>query len=212
MIADHRADEIGEQDHRSDVKARLLRDLAIDLELALDHDDAVQPGPVVAFLQLGHIVDRNIVSRFDAPEFAIKRLAPADRRVLETIGFLLSGEQLYVFMQRSLIALERNDVNSFLSMIFLAMLRWRSMASIVTTASSIAIRSSSAGDGDDLVGFFGHRDLPEDETLGAAKADTIWIGSFDPFFLYGRREVFPSIAMTSTESLVSAETQETKQR
>ena len=39
------------------------------------------------------------------------------------------------------------------------------MASMVTTAPSIAIMSEQRGDGDDLVGLFGHRDLPQHQTL-----------------------------------------------
>jgi hypothetical protein len=46
----------------------------------------------------------------------------------------------------------------------------------------------------------------------AAKANTMWIGSFDPFFWYERRNVLPSMAMNSADVLVSAATQATKQR
>jgi hypothetical protein len=94
MIADHRSDRVGQQDQRGDVEARLLRDPAIDLALALDHDDALQPRPVMAFLQPLYIVDRRIGSRFDAAMIGVNRLVPADRRVLETIGFLLGRDTL----------------------------------------------------------------------------------------------------------------------
>jgi hypothetical protein len=40
----------------------------------------------------------------------------------------------------------------------------------------------------------------------------MWTGSFDPFLPPERREVLPSMAMTSAGVLVSAETHETKQR
>jgi len=39
MIADHRANHVGQSGQRSDVEARLPRDRAIDLAPALDHDD-----------------------------------------------------------------------------------------------------------------------------------------------------------------------------
>jgi hypothetical protein len=45
-----------------------------------------------------------------------------------------------------------------------------------------------------------------------AKAETIWMGSFDPFFWYLRRKVLPSMAMTSPGVSVSAAAQMTKQR
>jgi hypothetical protein len=43
---------------------------------------------------------------------AVDRFVSADRRVLETIGFLLGGENFHVFVQRSLIALEGDNVIS----------------------------------------------------------------------------------------------------
>ena len=43
------------------------------------------------------------------------------------------------------------------------------MASMVTTAPSIAIMSKQRGNGDDLVGFLRHRDLPQDETLAGGE-------------------------------------------
>ncbi len=112
VVADHRANHAGRQDQGGDVKARLRRDLAIDLALAFDHDEAFQSGPVVAFLQPLHIVDRRIDSRFDATVVAVDRFVSADRRVLETIGFLLGGENFHVFVQCSLIALEGDNVIS----------------------------------------------------------------------------------------------------
>lgn len=45
----------------------------------------------------------------------------------------------------------------------------------------------------------------------AAKAETMWIASFEPFFCYERRDVLPSTAMTSAGVFVSAATQATKQ-
>src|ERR1035438_6824016 len=105
MIADHRADHVGQQDKRSDIKARLPRSPAVDFALAFEHDDALQPRPVMAFLPL-YIVDHRIGSGFDAAMIAVDRLVPADCRILETIGFLLLCEEFDIVAQRSLIALE----------------------------------------------------------------------------------------------------------
>ena len=82
MIADHRSDRVGQQDQRGNVEARLLREPATDLTLALDHDDALQPGPVIAPLQPLYIVDRPIGSRFCCSHDRRYRRVPADRRVL----------------------------------------------------------------------------------------------------------------------------------
>ena len=130
MIADHRSDLVGQQNQRGNIEARLPRDFSLDFALALDHDDAFQPRPIVAFLQPRDIVDHGAGSGFDAPVIAIDRLVPADRRIPETIGFLLGGENFCVFLRRPLIALERDDVIGFfvqdfpfLSKIFLVMLR-----------------------------------------------------------------------------------------
>ncbi len=56
-------------------------------------------GPIVAFLQPGDIVDDGIGSGLDAAVIAIDRLVPADPGVLETVGFLLGGEELDVLAQ-----------------------------------------------------------------------------------------------------------------
>jgi hypothetical protein len=64
----------------------------------------------MAFFQPLYLVDRRIGSRFDAAMIGVDRLVPADRRVLETIGFLLGGGHADILAQGSLIALERDDV------------------------------------------------------------------------------------------------------
>ena len=110
MIADHLADCVGEQSQRSDVEARLLRDFCVDFALALDHHDAGKSRPIMAFSQPFDIVDRGVGSGFDTPVIPIDRFEPADRRILETTGFLLGGEDFYVVVQGALIALERDDV------------------------------------------------------------------------------------------------------
>src|SRR5271169_6225439 len=49
MAADHRSDLVGQQDQRGDVEAHLTIDLAGDFARALDHDDALQTGPIMPF-------------------------------------------------------------------------------------------------------------------------------------------------------------------
>jgi hypothetical protein len=51
---------------RGDVEACLALDFIADFARALDHDDAFQCGPIVAFLQSSDIVDCLIGSGFDA--------------------------------------------------------------------------------------------------------------------------------------------------
>ena len=41
---------VGQQNQRSDVEAHLAIDLAADFARALDHDDALQAGPIVSLL------------------------------------------------------------------------------------------------------------------------------------------------------------------
>jgi hypothetical protein len=55
-------------------------------------------------------VDHGIGSGFDAAMIGVDRLVPADLGILELVGFLLISEEFDVFEQRSLIALEREDV------------------------------------------------------------------------------------------------------
>ena len=46
----------------------------------------------------------------------------------------------------------------------------------------------------------------------AANAETMWIAALLPGFRYERRDVFPSIAITSAGTPVSDDTHATKQR
>ncbi len=55
-------------------------------------------------------MDHRVARRFYAAMIAVDRRMPADRGILEILGFLLGDENLDVVMQCSLIALERKDV------------------------------------------------------------------------------------------------------
>ena len=93
-----------------DVKARLPLDLLADFTLALDHDDASQSRPFVAFLKPSYIMDRRVGSGFDATVIAVHRFMPADLGILEVPGFLFSNKNLDILTQCALIAFEREDV------------------------------------------------------------------------------------------------------
>ena len=105
VAADDGAEPACEACQRGDVEAGLALDLVGDFARALDHDDALQPWPVVALLQPIHVVDRRVGAGFDAAVVAIDGLMPGDRRILEAVGLLLGGEQFDILAQRSLIAL-----------------------------------------------------------------------------------------------------------
>jgi len=126
VIADHRADCVGEQSQRRDVEAHLLGDFSLDFALALHHHDAGKSWPIMAFLQPFDIMDRGVGSGFDTPVIAIDRFVPADRGILEIIGFLLGGKDFYVVVKGALIALERDDVIG----LFVDDLLWRCFADI----------------------------------------------------------------------------------
>ena len=166
----------------------------------------------MAFLQPCNIVDHRVGSGLDAAVIAIDRFVPADRGILEFPGFLLSDENLDILAQGALIALQRENVIGLLLDDFRAMSRWQPIASIVTTAPSIAIMSSSAGMATISLDFSATLTWPSTRRWRAAKAETMWIAALAPFFWYDRREVLPSIAITSAGVPVSAATQATKQR
>src|SRR5947209_3153110 len=94
MVADDRP-QLDRQPYQGrDVKARLALDLVADFARALDHDDALQSGPIVTFLQPGDIMDRRVGSGFDAAVVTVDRLMPADLCVLKAVRFLLGREDL----------------------------------------------------------------------------------------------------------------------
>ena len=113
VAANDGADQVCRQRQGGDVKAGLLLDFVPNFTRALDHDDALQPRPVVALLQPGDIVDHGIGSGFDAAVIAIDGLMAAHLGVLKAFGLLLGGEQFGILAQRALIAFERQNVIGF---------------------------------------------------------------------------------------------------
>jgi hypothetical protein len=70
-----------------------------DFARALDHDDAFQSGPIVAFLQPSNIVDCRVGSGFDAAVIAVDRLVSTDGCIFEAVAVLLGGENLDILAQ-----------------------------------------------------------------------------------------------------------------
>src|SRR5436190_419714 len=87
------------------------------------------------------------------------------------------------------------------------MSRWQPIASMVTTAPSIAIRSSSFGMATISLDFSATFTCPSTRRWRAAKAETMWMGALPLDFWPERREVLPSMAITSAGVPTSAATQ-----
>src|SRR5665811_1738388 len=94
VAADDRPERGRQQHQGGDVKARLALDLIPDFARALDHDDAAQSRPIVAFHKPSHIMDCGIGSGFDAAVIAVDRLMATDLGILKAVGLLLGSEDL----------------------------------------------------------------------------------------------------------------------
>lgn len=114
MAADDWSELLGEPHQGGDVKARVALDFFAGFARALDHDNAFQSRPIVAFLQPSHIMDCRVGSGFNAAVVAVDRLMPADLCILEAVRFLLGRENLDILAKRALVAFERKDVISLL--------------------------------------------------------------------------------------------------
>ena len=110
MVADERANQIGDENQRGNVETRLAFDLAAGLTGALDHDDTLEARPLMAFLKPVDIVDNRDVSGLDATVVAIDR-AGTDRE--HRLWVVQKGPR--VLVQRPLISLQRHDVVAALS-------------------------------------------------------------------------------------------------
>src|SRR5271170_7395795 len=160
--------------------------------------------------------DGNLPS-FDPPVVAIDGLVAADLGVLEIYRLLFIDEELDIVFERALIALQGENVIGFLVDDRLCNFALAAHRVDGHDRSLDRQHAQQFGNGDDLVGFFSHRDLTENETLRAAKAVTMWIGPLGSFFFLevfepDRRRVLPSTGISSAGTPVSAATQATKQR
>src|SRR6516225_9818964 len=117
---------------------------------------------------------------------AVDGLVPADGRILKILGLLLCDKDLDVFMQGSLIALEREDE---IGLLVDDLFSDGALTSHGVDGDDCAFNRhhvEQRRDGDDLVGFqldFSFTlTCPKTRRWRAAKADTMWIGSFELFF------------------------------
>jgi hypothetical protein len=134
-----------------------------------------------------------------------------DGCILEIFGFLLGREKLDVLLQRFLIALEGDDIVSFI---------------VFDLPGGSALTADGAdgddtacdrhpfeqrGDSDDHVGRFGHGELSHDQPLPGGEGRNRLDRRLDVLLRTGAAEVLPSMATTSAGALINAETQATKQ-
>jgi hypothetical protein len=134
----------------------------------------------MALLKPGDIFDHRRSSGLDAAVVAIDRLVPGDGAVPEAVGLLLGDEQRDIL---GLVAFEREQVKSaLLAMILAAISRWQPMASMVTTAPSMASMSKRPGIATISFDFSATLTWPSTSRWRVAKADTMWIGAAAPFF------------------------------
>src|SRR3954464_4256610 len=87
MASHDHGQAFGRQAQRSDEEPRLPFDRATDLADAVDDDDAVQAGPVVALLQPGDVVDDGGGPGLDAAVIAVDGFVPAAGGVLKPLLF-----------------------------------------------------------------------------------------------------------------------------
>src|SRR6201987_5473500 len=154
-------------------------------------------------------MERRVGSGLDAPMVAVDRFVSADLCILEAVGLLLCGEKLDVLAKSALVAFECENVVGLLGQDF--------RCDVALAAHSIDSHDSAFDrqhleqrrDRDDFVGLLRHLDLPK-HRWRAANAETIWIASCAPFF--DRRDVLPSMAITSDGMPVSPATHATKHR
>ena len=107
MAADNWAQLVRQPYQRRDVEACLLLHLvglrrrSGDFALTLDHDDALQFRPIMAFLQPRHIMEHGVDSGFYAAMIAVDRLTLADLCILEAVGLLLGGRPEFSILVRT---------------------------------------------------------------------------------------------------------------
>ena len=118
-----------------------------------------------------------IVAGLDAAVVAVDGGVPADRRILERNRLLLASEQFDIVAQRSLVALQREDVVGLLVDDFLCDF---ALAAHGVDGHHRALDSQKVEqrrNGDDLVGLFADLDLPEHHALAGGEGRNDMDGS-----------------------------------
>lgn len=114
MATDGGAQGLGIGGGRGDVKAGLALDPGVrmdtDFTQGFDHDDAVEPRPVVAFLQPGDIIRRRDDPGFDPTVALLHRLVAAHHRIGKAPRRLFREEEFDIAMEGALVALQGEDV------------------------------------------------------------------------------------------------------
>ena len=185
MTADHRSHSVGEQGQRGDVEARLGLCLAIGFAFALDHDDRLQAGPLVAVLQPADVVENSDRPGLDAAVVAVDGRVLTDRCILECYRLLLLGEQLDIVAQRALVAFQREDV---VGLLVDDCLRDFALATRSVDGHHCALdgqKLEQGGNGDDLVRLVSDFGLTEHHALARGEGGDDMDGLFGPLLLVG---------------------------
>lgn len=152
-----------------------------DFSAAFDDDHALQSRPNMALLQPVDVMDDGDCPGFDATMIAIDRFVPAHCRILERAGFLLPDEEFDVLMQRSLVALEGQNV---IGLLVDDLFGDGALAADGIDADNGAFdrkHLQQLGDSDDLIGLIGDLDLAEDKALAGRKSRHHVNGGLCPF-------------------------------
>ena len=107
---------------------------------------------------------------FDPAVIAIDGLVAADLGVLEIYRLLFIDEELDIVFERALIALQGENVIGFLVDDRLCNFALAAHRVDGHDRSLDRQHAQQLGNGDDLVGFFSHRDLTENETLARGES------------------------------------------
>src|SRR4051794_30730264 len=212
MASHDHGQAFGWQAQRSDEEPRFPFDRAADLAEAVDDDDALQAGPVGALLQPGDVVDDGGGPGLDAAVIAVDGFVPAAGGLFEAVARLLGHEEFDILAQRALVAFQGEDV--------IGLLIEDCPGDVTLTADRVNGHDSAfeshqveqLRNGDDLVGFLRHLDLPEHEALARREGGDHVDGALPLVFWPERREVLPSMAITSAGVPTSEAIQATKQR
>jgi hypothetical protein len=110
MAAHDGAEKCRNDDQGCEIKSCFILDFSVRLTAAFDHDDRLQPRPVVPFLKPLDIIYHRRGSGFDATVIAIDRGVAGELCLGKVPGPLFRGEKRDVLVQRSLVAFERQDI------------------------------------------------------------------------------------------------------